>query len=219
MPTSPNNIYEKIYLVRHGETTSNLKQTWRTASETLTATGIEQANKAAKRVSSLPIDKMYASTAERTLKTAEIICAHIDLEFEGNELFYEEKTPTSIQGLIHKKNPDNPIEQYIQALLANSEDADFRYEDEENLWERKERIEKILTFLTTAPEANILVVTHGNILKMLAAYIILGQDCTAKELYLCSQRLKTSNTGITLLEYTNDAWRMLIWNDHEHFAE
>lgn len=210
---------KKIYLVRHGETTSNLRQTWRTASESLTSTGIEQAKKAAKRVSSLPIDKMYASTAERTLKTAELICDHTDLEFERSALFYEEKTPTSIQGLVHTKTPDNPIEQYIQALLANSEDPDFHYEDEENLWERKERIAAILSFLTAAPEDNILVVTHGNILKMLAAYIILGPDCTAKELYLCSQRLKTSNTGITLLEYTDSAWRMLIWNDHEHFAE
>ena len=210
---------KRIYLVRHGETNSNLKQTWRTASECLTTNGIEQAKKAAQRVSSLPIDRMYASTAERTMKTAEIICENSDLTFEGNALFYEEKTPTSIQGLIHEKKPDNPIEQYIQALLTNSEDPDFHYEDEENLFERKVRIQKILAFLTEAPEDNILVVTHGNILKMLAAYIILGPDCTSKELYLCSQRLKTSNTGITLLEYTSDTWRMLIWNDHQHFAE
>jgi broad specificity phosphatase PhoE len=210
---------KKIYLVRHGETTSNLKQTWRTASESLTDTGMAQARQAGLRVRSLPVDKMYASTAERTLKTADIICENSTLEYEGSALFYEEKTPTSIQGLVHEKNPDNPIEQYVQALLEHSEDPDYHYEDEENLFERKARIEKILTFLTEAPEDNILVVTHGNILKMLAAYIILGPDCTAKELYLCSQRLKTSNTGITLLEYTSDTWRMLIWNDHEHFAE
>jgi broad specificity phosphatase PhoE len=181
--------------------------------------GLRQAKQAGVRVSALPIEKMYVSTAERTVKTAEIICENSGLTYEGSALFYEEKTPTSIQGLVHEKNPDNPIEQYIQALLEHSEDPDYRYEDEENLFERKARIEKILTFLTEAPEDNILVVTHGNILKMLAAYIILGPDCTAKELYLCSQRLKTSNTGITLLEYTSDTWRMLIWNDHEHFAE
>jgi broad specificity phosphatase PhoE len=210
---------KKIYLVRHGETTSNLKQTWRTASESLTDTGMAQARQAGLRVRSLPVDKMYASTAERTLKTADIICENSTLEYEGSALFYEEKTPTSIQGLVHEKKPDNPIEQYVQALLEHSEDPDYHYEDEENLFERKARIEKILTFLTEAPEDNILVVTHGNILKMLAAYIILGPDCTAKELYLCSQRLKTSNTGITLLEYTSKEWRMLIWNDHEHFAE
>lgn len=210
---------KKVYLVRHGETTSNLRQTWRTANESLTENGMKQAQEAGLRVKSLSINKMYASTSERTLKTAELICEKSNLEFEGNPLFYEEKTPTSIQGLIHEKNPENPIEKYIQALLDNSEDPGYHYEDEENLFERKARIEKILNFLTVASEENILVVTHGNILKMLAAYIILGSDCTAKELYVCSQRLKTSNTGITLLEYTSATWRILIWNDHAHFAE
>jgi len=210
---------KRVYLVRHGETTSNLKQTWRTANESLTDMGIEQAHKAAKRVKSLPIDTLYTSTAERAVKTADIICEHTNIPSEATALFYEEKSPTSIQGLLHEHTPDNPIEKYIQALLEHSEDPAYHYEDEENLFERKVRIEKILSFLTEAPQDNILVVTHGNILKMLAAYIVLGPNCTAKELYISSQSLKTSNTGITLLEYTSGTWRMLMWNDHEHFAE
>ncbi len=209
---------KRIYLVRHGETTSNLKPTWRTANESLTDNGIQQAHQAGKRIRHLPIEKIYASTAKRTLHTADIISQESGMPYQEHALFYEEKTPTSIQGLLHEKKPDNPIEQYIQALLEHSEDPEYHYQDEENLFERRERIKNILTFLTDAPEEHILVVTHGNILKMLAAYIILGSDCTAKELYLCSQRLKTSNTGITLLEYTANQWRILIWNDHEHFA-
>lgn len=209
-----------VYLVRHGETTSNLARTWRTADEQLTDKGIEQAKQVGERVKHLPVDRIVASTASRTMKTAELIAEATGLPVEGDVLFYEEKTPTSIQGLIHEKTPDNPIEQYIQALLEHSEEPDFRYENEENLFERRARIAKMIEYFDSLSEDDrVLVVTHGNILKMLCAYIILGPDCTAKELYLASQRFRTDNTGITQLIYDNDTWRIRIWNDHAHFAE
>jgi len=207
-----------IYLARHGETTSNTVRTWRTASEDLTENGIGQAHKLAERITELPVTGIVASTASRTMETAEMISEITGLHVTGNPLFYEEKTPTSIQGLLHEKTPENKIEQYIQALLENSENPDFHYEDEENLYERKARIQKIFEYLDDA-EDNLLVITHGNILKMLAAYTILGPDCTAKELYLGSQKFKTANTGITKLIKETDGWRVLIWNDHAHFAE
>ena len=79
---------------------------------------------------------------------------------------------------------------------------------------------RIFGFLEEHADEKLLIVTHGNILKMMAAYIILGGDCTAKELYLASQRLRTTNTGITTF-FKEEAgeWRILIWNDHAHFAE
>lgn len=211
-------ITKTIYLIRHGETTSNLKKTWRTADESLTETGIEQAHKVAKRVASLPVTEIISSTSSRTMKTAEVISNQTGLPFSGEELFYEEKTPTSIQGLVHEKKPDNKIEQYIQALLENSENPDYRYQDEENLFERRARIQKVLSYLENIKSDSLLVVTHGNILKMLMAYIVLGEDCTAKELYLASQKFKTVNTGITQIIFENGVWRILIWNDHAHFA-
>jgi broad specificity phosphatase PhoE len=153
------------------------------------------------------------------METATIISQTIDVPVIGEPLLYEEKTPTSIQGLVHEKAPDNPIEQYLRALLAHSEEPDYHYADDENLWERRERIKKILVYLTDMSYERAVVVSHGNILKMLVAYIILGQQGTAKDLYLSSQTLKTANTGITQLIYEADQWRVLIWNDHAHFAD
>lgn len=212
-------IEKTIYLVRHGETTSNLKQTWRTANESITEAGIKQAKLLGERICGLPIAKIVASTASRTMETAKTIGEVTGHDIEGNKLFYEEKTPTSIQGLVHEKTPDNKIEQYIQGLLEHSEDPDWHFEDEENLWQRRERIKNISSYLKDDAPDNLLVVTHGNILKMLMAYIVLGPECTAKELYLASQRFRTANTGITKLILEDGEWRILIWNDHAHFAE
>lgn len=210
----------EVYLVRHGETTSNVQRTWRTENEQLTETGLAQAEVVAERVHSLPVERIVASTSSRTMTTAKIISDATGLPCEGNPLFYEEKTPTSIMGLLHEKTPENPIEQYIQAALAHAEDPDFRYENEENLYERKVRIGRIFDFLEEHADEKLLIVTHGNILKMMAAYIILGGDCSAKELYLASQRLRTTNTGITkFFKEDEGEWRILIWNDHAHFAE
>lgn len=210
---------KNIYLVRHGETDSNLKPTWRTANESLTENGILQAQQVGKRLATLPIERMVVSTASRTMSTAKEISVETGLEVNEDSLFYEEKTPTSIQGMLHEKKPDNEVEQYIQALLAHSEEVDWHYEDEENLVERKNRIAKIHDYLLAAPENHLLVVTHGNIMKMLAAYITLGPSCTAKDLYLSSQKLKTTNTGITKLIVEEGEFRILQWNDHAHFAE
>jgi len=212
-------ITKNIYFIRHGETTSNLEQTWRTANESVTERGLEQARVAAKRVKQLPVTKIVTSTASRTLETAKIIGEETGLPVEEDKLFYKEKTPTSIQGLKHEKTPGNRIEQYIQALLDNSEDPEFHFEDEENLWQRRERIKAIISYLERQREENLLVVTHGNILKMLMAYIVLGKDCSAKEMYLSSQKFKTENTGISQVILENGEWRILIWNDHAHFAE
>jgi len=212
-------ITKNIFLVRHGETTSNTKRTWRTANEAITERGLEQVRVVAERIKRLKPEVLIASTATRTMETAEMIADATGLQVQGEPLFYEEKTPTSIQGLLYEKKSDNLIEQYIQALLEHSEEPDWRFEDEENLWERKVRIGKILNYLTSLEAERVVAVTHGNILKMLVAYIILGPECTAKELYLSSQKLKTANTGITQLIYENGEWRVLIWNDHAHFAE
>lgn len=211
---------KEVYLVRHGETTSNLTRTWRTPDEQLTEKGLAQAEVVAERVKTLPIERMVVSTSSRTMTTAKIISDATGLPFEGDQLFYEEKTPSSIMGLLHEKTPDNPIEQYIEAALAHAEDPDFRYENEENLYERKMRIGHIFDFLEEHADGKLLIVTHGNILKMMAAHIILGSDCSAKELYLASQRLRTTNTGISKFFKEDDGeWRILIWNDHAHFAE
>lgn len=208
-----------IYMVRHGETTSNLEQTWRTANEDLTERGIEQARLVGERIQKLSIDTMVASTSLRTMHTAEIISEVTGLSFEGDPLFYAEKEPTSIQGLRHEKNPDNPIEQYLQALIAHADDPDFHYEDEENLTERKVRVAKMLAKLESMDEESVLVVLNGNIVKLFAAYILLGPEASPKALYLTSEKFKTANTGITKIICDKGVWRILIWNDHAHFAE
>ena len=210
--------YRNIYLVRHGETTSNLTQTWRTANEQLTETGLKQAHAVGNRLANLSLKGLITSTSARTMKTAEIIAEHTGHVVEGDPLFYEEKSPTSIQGLVHKKSPDNLIEQYLTALVENSENPNHRFEDEENLYERRKRIQYIYAYIKAA-EDGLLIVTNGNILKMLASYIVLGEDCTVKDLYLGSLRFRTSNTGITHLLVNDEEVRILTWNDFAHLLD
>jgi alpha-ribazole phosphatase len=63
-----------IILVRHGQTSMNLRRTnsgW--SDHELTEEGIAQAYAAKEKLADLEFDKIYASPLKRTLKTAEII--------------------------------------------------------------------------------------------------------------------------------------------------
>lgn len=62
-----------LYVVRHGQTQDNLKGNLRSNDTQLTDKGINDANKAAKELSKVPISELYTSPLDRTLHTTDII--------------------------------------------------------------------------------------------------------------------------------------------------
>ena len=63
----------KIYVIRHGETDSNLKNIVGGIKEDLNENGIKQAEKAREEITNLNIDLIICSPADRTKHTCNII--------------------------------------------------------------------------------------------------------------------------------------------------
>ena len=69
------------------------------------------------------------------------------------------------------------------------------------------------------PYENVLVVTHGYIMILIALLMVYGDDLTDSIFNPFIKFAHTTNTGITMMEYDKEKWRLLTWNDYSHLGE
>ena len=210
---------KRVYFIRHGQSKENVGENRQTMNAPLTAHGRKQAHLVAKRVAHFPVDVIISSTMSRAKETAHIISNEIGKKVELSELFIEKRRPSELIGRT-KNDPETfEIEELI---VKNFTIPETHYSDEENFEDLKERATKILDYLIQRPEKNILVVTHGFILRTVMARMILGKDLTAEEGLRFIQTFHMENTGITVIghdEKRKNPWWLWVWNDHAHLDE
>ncbi|MES2966955.1 MAG: histidine phosphatase family protein [Patescibacteria group bacterium] len=210
-----------IYLVRHGETNANVKKTWQNAFDELSERGVVQAENLANRLQNVPFDYVVSSSMKRAVQTVEAVCEKNGLPYVQSDLFVEVSVPTSTIGSVYVEVVGNPGFDYVTARDAEATNPDFRYEDEETLHELLSRIQSGLDYLDHLPAENILVVTHGTILRTLVSAVMhQGLDVSPYTIFTAGRRLDTVNTSITVLHKPeNGLWSIFTYNDHAHFAE
>ncbi len=211
---------KRIYLVRHGESESNAGGALSPGDVTsLSKQGIEQAKFVAERATKLPIEVVISSTMLRARQTAQYIVDATGKNLETSSFFTERLMPSAQFGKTIHDPEVIEMEEHINNKLP---DHEYRYTDEENFADLKDRASKGLTYLAERPESEILLVTHGLFLRILVGIAIFGKEFTGKEALKFVHGLGTTNTGITVLEYDNERktnyWRMRTWNDHAHLG-
>ena len=210
-----------VYLVRHGETLSNIKKLWQDGSDELSPAGFVQADVLAARIKNISVDMAISSTLTRAVQTAEQITKQTGLLFTQSAFFAEATVPTSTVGYAYENDENNPVFKFFAARDAQTDNPNFRYEDEETFNEFISRIKEGLEYLNSLPVENILVVTHGTILRTLISCIMhQGMDMTLFELFKAGWNLETVNASISVIRKKDDKpWTVLTFNDHAHFAE
>jgi len=73
------NSYCMLYIVRHGQSQANYPHDLYGLDRSLTEKGLEQANKAAKKLKKIRFDVVYSSPLVRARETAEVIAAELKL--------------------------------------------------------------------------------------------------------------------------------------------
>lgn len=160
----------KIYIVRHGQDQDNANGLLNGHRDTdLTDIGLEQANQIANKIqeANLVFDKIYSSPLQRAYRTAEIIAKRLQLpQLEKLDLLIERD-----YGIMSGQKITD-IEKLCSPniLKTNTITYFLKAEGAETFPQVQDRASQVLEFLSNNHnDQNILLVTHGDLGKMLYA--------------------------------------------------
>ena len=211
---------KKVYFVRHGESEGNAGPIRQISTTPLTKKGKSQAVFVARRCASLHVDVVISSTMTRAKETAGIVLEKILKPVEYSELFVERRRSSEVLGKPKDDQNSLDVEKIIEEKFHM---PNFRFSDEENFEDLKDRARKALEHLAERPEENILVITHGFFMRIIMAYVLFGDALTGDECERCVRVFHMENTGITALVYNETdkkiPWWLWIWNDHAHLGD
>jgi probable phosphoglycerate mutase len=210
-----------FYFVRHGESIMNAQGLRQGREGGLSEKGRNQAAVTGRRLTKYRFDIMLVSPYERTQETSEIINQQLPhpLPKETVELLSERRNPSEIIG---KSVTDPEVMNIVDHMDKSYHNDDYRFSDEENFQDLKERARKLLDYLGTRREKTVLVVTHGIFLRMIAAYILYGDSLDSKTYNLISFLNAANNAAITVCEYKKGwfgpppakRWQLIAWDDY-----
>lgn len=210
---------KKIYFVRHGESEGNVASRIQSEAVPLTINGKQQAEYIASRFVTLPVEVIISSTMLRAQETANIISAKINTEVVPSELLVERRHP-SLQ--VGKQKIDPLVVDSEKLIFENFGQENYKFSDEENFSDLKARVSKILDFLAKRPEKDILVVSHGFLMRIILAVVVIGKDLSAQQCKQFISAFHMENTGVTIFDFDEtkaNPWRVWVWNDHAHLKE
>lgn len=212
-----------VYLVRHGESSSNVGGIILGGPKTsLTDRGRKQASSVAERISHVQIEIIVASPYLRTRQTAEEIAKKLQKQVEYSDLFVEWNQGSE---RIGRKVDDPAIILQTQMLIERIGESGGRLADEETFEDLNRRADRALRYLLDRPEARLAVVGHGWFSPVLVGKAIMGDDFTGRDCRHFMKAFRMLNTGISVLTYGEPVsahswgeWNLITWNDHAHLG-
>ncbi|HEY1037695.1 MAG TPA: histidine phosphatase family protein [Candidatus Paceibacterota bacterium] len=218
-----------FYMVRHGESWLNAAHVRQGPEGSLSDNGRMQAKATGERLKKVSFDAILVSPYQRTKETAETIIAELKHKrpMEFVDLLTERRNPSEI---VNRNADDPEVKRIVDLIDRSFHDDSYRYSDEENFTDLKQRAKDLLAYLETRPEKKLLLVTHSIFLKMVAAYLVKGDKLTAKQYNLLSYLNTSSNASITVCEYNSGwlgdgklgrffypiegRWKLIAWDDY-----
>lgn len=160
-----------LYFVRHGETEKNKSKCYYGSLDVeLTNNGILQAEKAGKLLENIDFDKVYASEKKRAIKTAEIL-----LENKKYELLTDARINERDFGDFEGKDHKQLEKLYPEEWKQWCEDwKNVSPPGGESYIELYNRVKNYMNDILKSKDENILIVTHGGVIRSIYCYILGG---------------------------------------------
>lgn len=198
-----------LYLIRHGTTTYNLEGRHQTAESPLAEEGVALIHKVAEKLKVLDVQIIISSHFSRALKTAEIINQTLNVPLVVNETLREIKRPTLLEGRLHT---DAEVIEIKKLIRENYHIADWHHSDEENFYDLKKRALGFLEDMESKKYEKILVVTHGIVIKMIAALVVFGKELDPDSFINFYDNTSVSNGGLTIFRFQENKWKLRSLN-------
>ncbi|OQY41439.1 MAG: hypothetical protein B6227_05075 [Fusobacteriia bacterium 4572_74] len=200
----------KIHFVRHGQTEWNvIKKLQGHLNSPLTEEGIEQTELLYEKLKYVKFNKIYTSPQGRAIHTARILKGKKDIEIlELQEIM--EMGFGNVEGLekekFKEKYPEAFMNLWTDAVKYNPKD----FSGESFVEVKKRAIEGLNKLVRENKTGNIMVVSHGMILKVIFGYV-LGHDLDKFWIDPVPQ-----NTSVTTISYNDGKFKMENFSNIEH---
>ena len=149
----------KVYIVRHGQTTTNSLDYHSLEDDDLTELGIKQAEELREKIKNMSFDVIICSPLKRTKHTANII------NVNNQNIIYDERiterSPGSLSGKSREKENREEYWNYYTTI---------QYGTSENIKLFFERVYSFLDELKTKDYKNVLIVAHSGVSKAFSGY-------------------------------------------------
>lgn len=149
----------KVYLVRHGQTDTNISNLYNFRGEDINQNGIQQAEKLREEIKEMEFDIIYCSPLLRARHTADIINS------KNKEIIIDNRLEERKHGNLEGK----PIECTNREIYW-SYPTDIRYGTEETIQSLFERVKEFLDELKNKDYNKVLVVAHKGVSRAFHAY-------------------------------------------------
>ena len=204
--------------MRHGSTYGVENEIYQPFDIPLSEIGRQQAVKASQYFKDTQPDLIIASTMTRASETAEIIkdIARLNATIQYTDLYHEGHRPSQVRD---KSKFDPEVMEIIKKTRENFTNKDWKYSDEENFFDLKNRALEALRYTTSQLGDVLLVASHATLLKIILAVIVFGEDLTPDMLMRFKDAFWVENTSISKVTFEEGKWRVISWNDHGHLLD
>ena len=207
-----------IYCVRHGQTPGNAEKRHQTPDTPLSLVGEEQAAKVAERLADIAFHEIWTSPYTRARQTADIINSYHHLPIHVVPALAELRRGPALEGKLYN---DPSIQHLNEELTLHADDPTFKLPGSESTADFAGRLGDVVQALEVhaanqSEDAHLCVVAHGISLSTLIARILLGRHATPTILHDMVRRTWLDNTGVSILNYHENTWRVLTVNDQRH---
>ena len=178
----------KLYLIRHGESETNLAKVYTGWSQVLlTETGKQQARALQPRLAAIPFDKVYSSDLIRAMQTAAL--AYPAMEAETTPLLRE----FDVGSLAGRAGGS--------VRIVNRDFTPFGGENREMI---NARARAFLDLLESDPKETVAAFSHAGYLRAMLGIVMESE--LPQDTFLCP------NCTVAIFEYDGKKWRLHSWN-------
>ncbi len=198
-----------IYFIRHGESVGNAANRHQTPELPLSAAGESQARLRGQYLKAKNISRIFASPYARAHQTAQIIQAELGgaIPLTIVDRLHEVKNPSVLNGRL---KTDLDVIELKAELNRNRLNPLYQHSDEETLFMLHDRIRDLLNMFETYTDQDIVVVSHGGVLRMVLAYLQTKTkplDAVAKHLGLNDDpAFPINNVAMLSLNFQDGDW-------------
>lgn len=183
----------RVYIVRHGESETNLTATYTGWMDVeLTEKGKQDAQRAGTMLQNVKFDKIYSSDLRRAIHTAELAIPGCTYE-----------TSPMLREVCLGKLEGKPIASLTDADRAEISQSGYTAFGGESKEEFHNRISNFLEMLSNSELGTVGVFCHGGWLRGMLDQVI--------GLSLPRNRICCNNCAIAIIEYTGTHWQLHSW--------